>query len=397
MLLKAENANVTRPVGGEITPATPEQMKDALTAVLADVTATGTENTITVDKAGVYAIKAVAKQDSQTTYAPMSAYVGFDYTQPNAPILVNTTVYAKKSTIPVVKNAADADGDGVTEIGEEVTYTIKTAVPYLADRWTLTDTLTGGEYVTNTEGKVVVTATIPGKKPVELAATVEKADKPADYKFTIDLSSLQKDSKDYGKEVTLTYKAKVTATEIKNVASSLGHNSETVTTGTGQITLTKTDAKDTNIKLAGAGFKVTKASDDKKTPLTFKADKEGVAGAYTYDPKGTITEVFTGEGGTLVIKGLDADTYNFKETTAPEGYHIANSANGIDVAITIAKEQDLNKDTVIVEAAGSLTNTKLAHLPATGGIGTTLFTIGGIAIMVIAAALYFANRKKSEK
>ena len=48
-------------------------------------------------------------------------------------------------------------------------------------------------------------------------------------------------------------------------------------------------------------------------------------------------------------------------------------------------------------AETSLNDTNIIGLPSTGGIGTTLFTIGGIVIMVAAAALYFANRKKTEK
>ena len=42
-------------------------------------------------------------------------------------------------------------------------------------------------------------------------------------------------------------------------------------------------------------------------------------------------------------------------------------------------------------------NTKLSSLPSTGGIGTTIFTIGGCAIMILAAALYFASRRKTAK
>lgn len=44
-----------------------------------------------------------------------------------------------------------------------------------------------------------------------------------------------------------------------------------------------------------------------------------------------------------------------------------------------------------------ITNTKLTSLPSTGGIGTTIFTIGGCIIMVVAAALFFASRRKSAK
>lgn len=46
---------------------------------------------------------------------------------------------------------------------------------------------------------------------------------------------------------------------------------------------------------------------------------------------------------------------------------------------------------------GSIPNTKLGSLPSTGGIGTTIFTIGGCAIMIIAAALFFASRRKAVK
>ena len=43
------------------------------------------------------------------------------------------------------------------------------------------------------------------------------------------------------------------------------------------------------------------------------------------------------------------------------------------------------------------TDTKLNTLPSTGGIGTTIFTIAGCLIMVTAAGLFFASRKKANK
>ena len=39
---------------------------------------------------------------------------------------------------------------------------------------------------------------------------------------------------------------------------------------------------------------------------------------------------------------------------------------------------------------------KLSALPSTGGIGTTIFTIAGCVIMIAAAGLFFASRKKSD-
>ena len=51
------------------------------------------------------------------------------------------------------------------------------------------------------------------------------------------------------------------------------------------------------------------------------------------------------------------------------------------------------QDEVVDEA--EIANTKLSSLPSTGGIGTTIFTIAGCLIMVVAAGLFFASRRKS--
>ena len=42
-------------------------------------------------------------------------------------------------------------------------------------------------------------------------------------------------------------------------------------------------------------------------------------------------------------------------------------------------------------------DSKLSALPSTGGIGTTIFTIAGCLIMVTAAGLFFASRKRTNK
>ena len=110
--------------------------------------------------------------------------------------------------------------------------------------------------------------------------------------------------------------------------------------------------------------------------------------------------MFTGPDGTLIVSGLDAGKYNFKETTAPEGYHIKNNPSGIDATATITlKDGKVEAEVIedIENGTTQLTNSKLSSLPSTGGIGTTIFTIGGCVIMIAAAGLFFASRKKENK
>ena len=56
-----------------------------------------------------------------------------------------------------------------------------------------------------------------------------------------------------------------------------------------------------------------------------------------------------------------------------------------------------NKVTAAFTGTGFMIDDTLSALPSTGGIGTTIFTIGGCAIMIIAAGLYFSLRRKTAK
>ena len=67
--------------------------------------------------------------------------------------------------------------------------------------------------------------------------------------------------------------------------------------------------------------------------------------------------------------------------------------NGIDITkvTTTTTVTDYTNNNV------EIPNTKLNALPSTGGIGTTIFTIAGCLIMVAAAGLFFASRKRTNK
>ena len=166
-LIKLADVQAKVPTG--TVQATTADFQDAMKHVQDDLTYTNTNvtgNTITAYSAGIYAIKATTTDTANYVYSPMAAYVKFDNYDRTTGVptdLVNVTVNAKKTTIKIEKT--NNNDNGVVEIDSIVEYTVKTNVPYIADdvdkvTYTITDTIEGAEYVTNAEGKVVVTVTI---------------------------------------------------------------------------------------------------------------------------------------------------------------------------------------------------------------------------------------------
>ena len=331
----------------------------------------------------------------------MAAFVSFEEYTTTAPTdLKDVTVNAKKTTIEIEKK--NNETDGVVEIGKEITYTVTTTVPYITENvsdvtYNITDTITGAEYVA-TNGKVEVTISLNG---------VAQAPKTADVidegngsqSFVLDLKDIASNRANANATLVITYKATVKSEQVDNevVPTVPGHKFDPAhnVLYTGKITMTKTGEK--SIKLPNASFVVYKEVDGTKYYAIVKKDttvtnkNEYVLESWTTDIDTAKDElIVTDAAGEAAVRGLDDSVmYKFMEVKAPEGY----SVNTTDSTATWGTNQEASNRT----GTASMTDTKLNSLPSTGGIGTTIFTIGGCAIMIVAAGLFFVTRRKTQK
>lgn len=390
-LIKYNDNSVKLPTGVTAVTATAAKIDLALSkvAALSGFTVATNKESIEVNAAGVYAIKA---EETGFTYKTATAYVGFGEPYP---VLTNAEVTAKKSPTSVDKTVVDEE-DHVVAIGDIVTYTIEAYVPFIDAAntenrtFTITDKITGADYYLTGAGSISSVTMVGTNNQV---GTIEPNEEGTG--FTINLNSLVTDTSNpnAGKKITVTYTAKVKELTVENRAGShaadveYGGNNVPVKLFTGEITLLKYGDSDVTNVLKDAEFEVSK--DEAATPLKFKLQENGNY-RYAPDAEDASTVVKTNAEGKIVVEGLNVGTYHFKETKAPEGYSI--NTDGKDITLT-----QTGVATAIVKASDKLNDTKLNALPSTGGIGTTIFTIGGCAIMIVAAGLFFATRRKTQK
>ena len=99
-------------------------------------------------------------------------------------------------------------------------------------------------------------------------------------------------------------------------------------------------------------------------------------------------------------KDYDLTKGTMKKDVAGSFFEVDGSTVGAGVAID--HQHDVKADGTDTGyddwgAAVDINNTQVGTLPATGGMGTVLFTVGGIAIMALALFLLFGGKKRNEE
>ena len=408
-------------------------------------TATWTANV----SAGTYLV--LVSNTEAHSYNPMvvSAYYtnkdGKTDISEGALTLTTNVANAKKSDKPSIdKKITGSNGNDYgnsVEVGDTVNYevTVNPIPSYTGSypKFNVEDTLSVGlDFATDGENKVIDPVVKVG------ATTLEKG---KDYTVTVSGRTMKVDFvvenayklNEYASQsLTITYAAKVNSdavvfTNVNTNEAKLNYTKDSKVDGNNGSTEKKTYTYTFEIggEASGTTGIITKTGKDKgkdkgkENPLpgaVFGLYKSG--DGVTADTVAAATDnaayktATSNDAGQINFSQLKEGTYYLKELTAPKGYSVNThvytiiidatyNENGTLASWSVKIDNDktstfTSKNDGTWEAAingTNIVNTTLSALPSTGGIGTTIFTIAGCLIMVTAAGLFFASRKRTNK
>ena len=320
-----------------------------------------------------------------------------------------SVVVTPKNGSTQLTKTVTVDGKDVSaadvKIGDTISYKVAGYLPYLTkqelneDRVviTISDTLTGGLSFKNADSESILNLNVkingqtytvtPDKLSVE------------DTTFTITIDDKDFITKNNGKSIELTYDAYV-----KNIS----YDEEALNEAT--ISFNDDEKSDSTIpEVYTYAIAVRKMLGDTLA-------KEGEVQFELYSDLDCTTKVgetkSTNNNGEIIFDGLDAaekgTIYYLKEVKTAQGYTLlANPIavtlkpiyrNGVpsgEMLYEIDGVEYNQKTSTVRLAVAKVTNNKGFSLPETGGMGTYLFTIGGIVIMAGAAFALIAMKKRA--
>ena len=298
---------------------------------------------------------------------------------------------AKSSKVEINKTVSQPDAAVGDKVDYKITGTIPSYGPQFVDPvYKITDEIKNAKYASD------ITVTIGGKPAVKGTDYTITGGTESDDKFEIVFSNVGSyyNKTEADRAVVVTYKAEILAsaksTDPATNKAKLEYSNKPGETNNAKEKETYTytfelDDEFTNIDengdpLADCTFTLTNKKTNKVYHCTTKVE----------DGKAKIH-----------FEGLDAGEYELVETIAKDGYSINNTKYSVEIIPEYNADGTLKDKTIKIDgkadAKVEVKNTKISALPSTGGIGTTIFTIGGCAIMIVAAGLFFATRRKTQK
>ena len=328
----------------------------------------------------------------------------------------NVTANLKGLKPSTDKKVVESEGSkewGDAAIGQTVKFEVTSMVPDMTGEkeyhFKLVDTMSKG--LTVTQDTLNPTVTIGDQKlTINTHFTTDVQKKPdGTTEVTITIKDFINYSNKADETITFTYEAVLNEQAIDenhetNTAKVQYGNDpnqletsepDTVNIHTYELKIKKRADNENGALLGGAEFKLYQGT-NKTTPIKFvEVDKTN--GTYRVAKEGesnivetVVTPSAEPNKGIITIKGLDQGNYILEETKAPDGYNKLKD----DIKVTIEATSDDKGETVTVEGSKqNVVNKAGTLLPGTGGMGTLLFTLVGVA--GVAAILYsFAASKK---
>ena len=134
------------------------------------------------------------------------------------------------------------------------------------------------------------------------------------------------------------------------------------------------------VKIDATNYRVVDDTDNVSSPATHANSGE----LNTIANNTVVSDFVTVATADIVIWGVDADDdYHLHEVQPPKGYNAL--ASNVDVTVAAANNTRVD-----------VANSTGTELPSTGGIGTTIFYVAGIVLVLGAAAIIIARRKAEQ-
>lgn len=307
-------------------------------------------------------------------------------------------------------------------VGDYIQYQIKVRVPQFTDKSfdvtdnmpkiTITDTMSKNLTFVNDDSHPV-TVTVNNQTKTAEQYNLTPGTKGSNNSYTAFTATLQANDgftkNDCGKDVIITYFARVDGIDNNKDSntSDLQNSASVKVNDDSDIPGGRTDSYTYGIELrktlAGVNLK-----EDEKVYFDLYEKKDGTytkvtdLGNVVSANKTTGTDQNNGQFVTtkdksIIIKGLSLGKYALKETKTVGGYTLLTKYvefNLVDANLNGKLDDAEGNDTDSNILLKTVDNKKGFSMPGTGGMGTYIFTIGGLVVMAGAVLLLVSSKKK---
>ncbi|MCD8025553.1 MAG: SpaH/EbpB family LPXTG-anchored major pilin [Clostridiales bacterium] len=325
----------------------------------------------------------------------------------NTAVSVNAGSKVDNGSVVITKSIVDGDNANYTTegVGNTVNFKLVSDVTGSEDTpissYVITDTMSEGLTYTDGSLAVALDSTALAADTDYTVATSTDSDNNTVITVTLTDSFLASTSDFYkGSEIVVTYSATVNENAVVGNPGNpnevtldyKGYGQAAVTNVPGNkvvvftvsIEALKYDSTDSSKVLENAEFTAYTDAECTNAVATAKSGSDGVA---TFVDANGATYQFD-----------DNTTYYIKETAAPTGYVLSTTVYEVTTAAAEVTEDSSAANGYTITADKAVSSISIANtpitVPQTGGVGTLLFTISGIALIACAGVLLVVVMRK---